>query len=362
VRLYVDLGDVDPDQRSAVRQTPVEEVIARAQRILHPYELDVRHVAWYSVYEVGHRVCDRFDDVPLEQIGQRTPRVFIAGDASHTHSAKAGQGMNVSMQDGFNLGWKLGHVLEGRSPASLLATYSAERQVIGQNIIDFDKRWATMMATPPEQLGSPKQVEAAYARITEFAQGFMTEYPPAVITGGAQHQALASGFPIGKRFKSARVMRVADAKPLHLGHQARADGRWRLYVFADAAPAGEASPTARLADWLLASPTSPLRAQAGAEAWFDAKVIYQQAHTEVDIGRVPAVFMPRVGPFEVIDYERVFTALPTEDIFEARGVSRTGCLVVVRPDQYVAHVLPLDATAELAAFFAGFMRTQSAPV
>ena len=359
-RLYVDLGDVDEQARASIRQTTVEQTIARAQAILRPYTLDVRHVAWYSVYEVGHRVCDRFDDVPSEQAGRRTPRVFIAGDASHTHSAKAGQGMNVSMQDGFNLGWKLAHVLEGRSPESLLATYSAERQVIGQNIIDFDKRWATMMATPPEQLGSPREVEAAYAQITEFAQGFMTQYAPSLITGGGTHQHLAAGFPIGKRFHSARVVRVADARPLHLGHQARADGRWRLYVFADAARAGEASPTAALAAWLAEAHDAPLRAHTpeglDANAWFDVKVIYQQPHTEVDVAHVPDAFKPRVGPWQLVDLENIFAPLPGEDIFAQRAISRDGAIVVVRPDQYVAHVLPLSATAELAAFFRGFMR------
>lgn len=362
-RLYVDLGEVDPVAGGAVRQTTVEQTIARAQSILRPYTLEVRHVAWYSVYEVGHRVCDRFDDVPLAQIGRQMPRVFIAGDASHTHSAKAGQGMNVSMQDGFNLGWKLAHVLEGRSPESLLATYSAERQVIGQDIIDFDKRWATMMATPPEQLGNPQEVEAAYAQITEFAQGFMTQYPPSAITGSAAHQRLAAGFPIGRRFKSARVVRVADARTLHLGHQARADGRWRLYVFADAARAGQDSPTAALAAWLADAPESPLRAHAPAEldasAWFDIKVIYQQPHDAVGIEHVPAVFKPRVGPWRLVDHENVFAPLRGEDIFEQRGIDRAGAVVVVRPDQYVAHVLPLAATAELAAFLRGFLRTRA---
>ena len=96
--------------------------------MLHPYTLDVKTIAWFSVYEVGQRLTDRFDDVPAETAATRLPRVFIAGDACHTHSAKAGQGMNVSMQDAFNLGWKLAAVLEGRSPESLLHTYSAERQ------------------------------------------------------------------------------------------------------------------------------------------------------------------------------------------------------------------------------------------
>ncbi|CAM5222686.1 Phenol 2-monooxygenase OS=Castellaniella defragrans OX=75697 GN=HNR28_002799 PE=3 SV=1 [Castellaniella defragrans] len=183
-RLYVDLGEIPPGDRS-IRQTTVEQTITRAQQILHPYTLDVCEVAWYSVYQVGHRVCDRFDDVPVDQVGQRSPRVFIAGDASHTHSAKAGQGMNVSMQDGFNLGWKLAHVLQGRSPVSLLSTYSAERQEIGQNIIDFDKRWASTMAKRPEEFENPADLENAYLRITEFAQGFMTQYSPSVITGDA---------------------------------------------------------------------------------------------------------------------------------------------------------------------------------
>ena len=98
-------------------------MIAIAQRVLHPYTLEVRDVVWFSVYEVGQRVTDRFDDVLPAQAGSRLPRVFIAGDACHTHSAKAGQGMNVSMQDAFNIGWKLVSVLEGRAGPELLRTY-----------------------------------------------------------------------------------------------------------------------------------------------------------------------------------------------------------------------------------------------
>src|SRR5690625_7466941 len=99
------------------------------------------------------------------------PRVFIAGDACHTHSAKAGQGMNVSLQDGFNLGWKLGYVLSGRSPESLLETYSAERQVVAQNLIDFDREWSTLMAKRPEEFDSPSELEDFYVKTFEFPAG-----------------------------------------------------------------------------------------------------------------------------------------------------------------------------------------------
>ncbi|NUU19694.1 3-hydroxybenzoate 4-monooxygenase [Cellulomonas humilata] len=346
-RMYVDLGEVDPDSHHEVRDTTIEQIVARAQAILHPYTLDVRHVAWHSVYEVGHRLTDRFDDVPVEEHvdghAARTPRVFIAGDACHTHSAKAGQGMNVSMQDGFNLAWKLGYVLTGRSPESLLATYSAERQVVAQNLIDFDKEWSTLMAKTPEELGDPGLLAEFYVRTTEFLFGFMTQYAPSMVVAEPTHQALATGFPVGKRFKSAPVVRVADANPLHLGHQHRADGRWRVYAFADRYASALGAWAERLAGSLAR------------ERVFDVKVVYQQRHADVDIAAVPELFLPRTGPFQLVDYERVFAAHPDDDIFELRGVDRAGCVVVVRPDQYVAAVLPLDAADELVAFLRQFL-------
>jgi phenol 2-monooxygenase len=352
-RMYVDLGEVETGREKSVRATTIDEIIEQANAILHPYRLDVKNVAWHSVYEVGHRLTSRFDDVRVDELGRRSPRVFIAGDACHTHSAKAGQGMNVSIQDGFNLGWKLGHVLEGRSPESLLSTYSAERQVIAKNLIDFDREWSTLMATRPEDLADPTELEDFYMRTIEFPAGFMTEYPPSLVVGEAVHQALATGFPIGKRFKSAPVTRVCDGNPLQLGHLARADGRWRIYVFAPASAGGDER-LAAFADWLAGAPTSPLATtprDADPDAWFDVKVIYPRPHTAVDIISAPDVFRPRVGPFELIDNEKVFAADPDADIFALRGIDAEGVVVVVRPDQYVAHILPLAATDDLAAFF-----------
>jgi phenol 2-monooxygenase len=362
-RMYVDLGEVAADDHRGVRKTTLEQIVAHANQILSPYTLDVRNAAWWSVYEVGHRVTDKFDDVPPEFTGKRDPRVFIAGDACHTHSAKAGQGMNVSIQDGFNLGWKLGQVLDGRSPASLLATYSEERQVIAQELIDFDREWADMMARKPEEFSSPDELAEFYVSTAEFPAGFMTQYRHSTITGQATHQELATGFPIGKRFKSARVMRVADTNPMHLGHHQRADGRWRLYVLADAPAAGEPSQTTDLAEWLANSQYSPLvkftPAGADLDSVFDVKVVYQQRLEEVDIARVPEVFLPRVGPFGLIDYEKVYAVDPERgDFFDERGIDRGGCLVIVRPDQYVAHILPLTARDEITDFFAGSMLPQ----
>jgi phenol 2-monooxygenase (NADPH) len=122
VRLYVELAKLDVGERVANRNITVDEVIAKARRILNPYRLEVKEIPWWSVYEIGQRLTDRFDDVPEEETATRLPSVFIAGDACHTHSPKAGQGMNVSMQDAFNLGWKLASVLRKRCSPSLLHT------------------------------------------------------------------------------------------------------------------------------------------------------------------------------------------------------------------------------------------------
>ncbi|WP_076997487.1 FAD-binding monooxygenase [Variovorax sp. KK3] len=367
VRLYVDLGEVDPNDRGSVRERYTQDkVIEIAQRVLHPYTLDVRDVAWFSVYEVGQRVTDRFDDVPPDAAATRMPRVFIAGDACHTHSAKAGQGMNVSMQDAFNLGWKLVSVLEGRAGPELLRTYSTERHAIAQGLIDFDKQWSRIMASPPKdpahpELGGvdPAELQAYFIRSGRYTAGVATHYPAGTaLTAPATHQDLARGFTIGMRFHSAPVVRLADAKPMQLGHAARADAAWRIYAFADAG--GER--LRALADFLAQSSTSPIRRftpqDADIDSVIDFRAVYQQQHRDLNADRLPSLLLPRKGRFGLIDYEKAFCPdfKNGPDIFVQRGIDRArGAMVVVRPDQYVANVLPLDAHEDLSAYFAGFL-------
>ena len=366
VRLYVDLGEIDPNKREAFRENTQEMVIGTAQRVLRPYTLDVKSVAWFAVYQVGQRVTDRFDDVPADQADSRLPRVFIAGDACHTHSAKAGQGMNVSMQDTFNLGWKLISVLEGRAKPELLRTYTVERHAIAQGLIDFDKEWSKIMASPPKdpnrpELGGldPAELQAYFVKSGRYTAGVATHYPPAtVLTAEATHQNLAKGFTIGMRFHSAPVVRLADAKPVHLGHAAHADGAWRIYAFAD----GSGQRLRKLADFLAESPNSPIRrftpAGANIDSVIDVRAVFQQGHRDLKVEELPSILLPRKGRFGLIDYEKAYCPDLKNglNIFELRGIDREkGAIVVVRPDQYVSNVLPLDAHDELTAHFGRFL-------
>jgi phenol 2-monooxygenase (NADPH) len=365
VRLYVELDKLGADERVSDRNITVDDLIAAVRRILKPYTLDVKEVAWWSVYEIGQRLCDRFDDVPDEEVATRLPRVFIAGDACHTHSPKAGQGMNVSMQDGFNLGWKLASVLRRRCAPHLMQTYSAERQAIAKELIDFDREWAALLAS--SKGFDAAETQSYFVRHGRYTAGTAARYRPSILTGEAIHQQLARGLPIGMRFHSAPVIRLADARPVQLGHTVKADGRWRIFAFAGAEdPAGPNSGIRALCDFLAAAPDSPVRIYTAAnediDAVIDVRAVFQQAHHELAIGAMPPFLLPRKGRYGLCDYEKMFCPdlKSGNDIFTLRGIDRErGCMVVVRPDQYVAHVLPLDGHEELAAFFAGFMTQRS---
>jgi phenol 2-monooxygenase/3-hydroxybenzoate 4-monooxygenase len=366
-RLYVEMDKLSENERVAQRQITVERLIEAAQRIFHPYQLDVKEVAWWSVYEIGQRICDKYDDVAAGQEDSRLPRVFIAGDACHTHSPKAGQGMNCSMQDAFNLGWKLAAVLRGQCPPALLHSYNAERQAVGKQLIDFDSEWARMISDKPaDGKGAgldPKEFQRYFEQHLRFTAGVGTQYRPSLLCGDDRHQGLASGFAVGTRFHSAEVLRVSDARVVQLGHAGKADGRWRLYAFAGKDDAGDDQGGVRaLCRFLEDSPDSPVRRYTAVgqdpDAVFDLRAVFQESHAGLEIGSMPALLWPRKGRHGLHDYEKVFSARLKHgpDIFDLRGVDRErGALVVVRPDQYVAMVLPLDAHRALADFFAGFM-------
>lgn len=368
VRLYIELDKLKEDERVASRNITLDKLVAAAQRILHPYTLEVKETAWWSVYEIGQRLCDKFDDVPAENIDSQLPRVFIAGDACHTHSPKAGQGMNVSMRDGFNLGWKLAAVLRKQAVPEILHSYSAERQGVAKMLIDFDREFARMFSAKPKTGDAeggvdPEEFQKYFVQHGRFTAGTAIQYAPSVLTGADTHQALASGFPLGMRFHSAPVIRLADARSLQLGHVVRADGRWRLFAFAATDDRGqEGGALHALCQYLEGDAASPLRRYtaegADIDSVLDVRAVLQQEHRSLTPGDMPPLLRPLKGRYGLRDYEKVFCPdlKSGQDIFDMRGIDRSqGCMVLVRPDQHVAQVLPLDAHEALSQFFDGFM-------
>lgn len=361
-RMYVELDKLNSDERVSDRNITQDQLVAAAQRIMQPYILDVKDVVWWSIYEIGHRLTDRFDDVPDEERANRIPRVFTAGDACHTHSPKAGQGMNVSMQDTFNLGWKLAHVLQGRSNASLLHSYSGERWLEAKRLVDTDHEWARIMSAPPGMSeldhGDEPRFVRAFKENLEFTGGLAVKYDQSALTADSKYQALATGEEIGRRFHSAPVVRVADAKQMQLGHAAKADGRWRIYAFAGK----DHARLFDLANWLETDPASPVvkhtRKGEDIDAVIDFRAVFQETFDQLSYEKMPSLLIPKTGKLGLQDHEKVFCVdhKGLGDIYDMRGIDRDGgCMIVVRPDQYIANILPLDAYDALGAFFQGIL-------
>src|SRR5690606_29774292 len=126
--------------------------------------------------------------------------------------------------------------------------------------------------------------------------------------------------------------RIADAQRMELGHIHRADGRFRLYLFAgrDESAFGE------LCDWLQASPDSPIvrtlpAPETDLDNLIDVRGILQRPHREVELRTLPSLLLPATGRYRLTDYEKVFSAVTRDsDFYDIRGIDREhGAAVVV---------------------------------
>ena len=241
---------------------------------------------------------------------------------------------------------------------------------MAKELIDFDRKFSKMFSAPPkgspEDKGDgvdPKDFQDYFIKQGRFTAGTAIQYYPSLISAEPIHQHLAKGFEVGMRFHSAPVVRLSDAKPMHLGHTIEADGRWRLFAFAGAGdPTAADSGLSRLCRFLAESPDSPVRKHTpkdeDIDAVFDLRAICQQGFRDFSLDAFPKFLWPHKGKYGLHDYEKVFCPdlKNAKNIYDLRRVNREqGCLVIVRPDQHVANVLPLNAHDELAAYFDRFM-------
>ena len=145
-----------------------------AQAAVKPFELEFESVDWYTIYLVSQRVARHFSVADC---------VFLAGDACHTHSSGAGQGLNTGLHDAVNLAWKLCLVLKGAAHPSLLATYELERRPHVEKLIDLDKDVARLitMQLPEGWKGDPNAdpneiLGAVLAESASFSSGLGISY------------------------------------------------------------------------------------------------------------------------------------------------------------------------------------------
>ncbi|TFK80699.1 hypothetical protein K466DRAFT_503427 [Polyporus arcularius HHB13444] len=358
VRLYVQLSDVDlklvdkQTNRVDKGQASPEKLIETAAKILQPYYLRaLGDVQWWTVYIIGQRVAEKFS---VED------RILIAGDACHTHSPKAGQGMNASMGDTHNLAWKLAYVLRGWADMSLLRTYEAERRKFAQDLIEFDKVWSTLFSGKPRTAQHDDGVTheatlSAFRRFGGFSSGIGIRYAPSIIVEN-KHQDCASKLIVGERMIPHVFIHTADAKPVNIHDLLPADTRFKIVVFvADVTTDVGAVPLRGLAERLTAESSFLRRFGHGNHLdVFDILCITSAERDKVDYTDVPEVFRSHWSKVLVDDID--YAGRSGGGGFAAYGIDpKSGAIVVVRPDGYVGTVAPLDRVEDINAYFSGFM-------
>lgn len=410
VRLYIQLKETprDPatetkvDGQSAANAahkgridrskiTP-ELILKNAQKIFHPYKLDMIDVKWYTAYQIGQRVSPEF---------QKHNRVFIAGDACHTHSPKAGQGMNVSMMDTYNLAWKVAHVVKGLAKPEILATYEEERRQIARDLINFDYKFSRLFSgKPATEDGSEgvslKEFHRVFEKGNEFASGTIVDYEPSLLVkkpvsgiitdsiGVADDgkglafefresfsTSLATNVPVGRRLDSSQVVTQSDAKPIDYADRLLSDGRWRVNVFP-----GDIASNPKLFDFVrefgsyLSSPNSFVKkytpATARIASVIDVLLVHSSLRNEVEWNDFPEAFRARDEAGRM-DYWSIYSDEKSYhkghgQIYKKLGIDpKVGAIIVTRPDGYVSLVTETSSKGieEVASFFDGCLVEQN---
>ncbi|KAI1423263.1 FAD binding domain-containing protein [Xylaria sp. FL1777] len=349
LRLYINLSG----GAAAAKDVTLDQLHDKARQIFQPYTMEFPETTWWSAYVIGQRLADEF---------HAHYRVFLSGDACHTHSPKAGQGMNVSLQDGYNIGWKLAAVLRKQATPKLLETYVLERQKTAADLINFDRYWSKLFSSGNQENGITPEL---FVKAGRYTAGLVTQYEDSMITATAASQAsLASKLSIGMRFPSTRVVRVGDAKQIWLTRALPADSRWHLLVFGgDIQDADTAKRLYKLASDLERLVRAFTPSDSDPDSIFNIILVLSSQRANVELQTIPDIFTPVTGKWKLKDILRVFVDDISYDnthghAYEAYGIDPSkGALVVIRPDQYIARIDPLNNVDGIDSFFSGFLKS-----
>ena len=389
VRLYIQIASSTDKDFNPRKTATVEQVQEAAKNILQPYEIEWDRVEWYSVYPIGQGIADKYT---LDH------RVFMGGDNCHTHSPKAGQGMNTAFHDAINFAWKIHHVESGFADRSILETYEVERRFIAETLLDFDNKYAALFSkrqpsasevqethnstlSGKDDDGPKNEFVEMFKANCEFTSGFGVAYKPNIFNWSPETHPNSSPLfnPPGHKLRSGRIMppsnvtRVSDANVVHLENEIPFNGSFRLFVFGGVA--NDAKCLADLASG-LERPGSFYSRFAGKEnnaaahdnhhemdhphsRFLSVALTIAKPRPQIEISSLPALFQ---------DYSARIYA---DDIWDAKvpeskaaahakvGLEKTGGVVVVRPDGHVGCVVGLvegkATVAALESYFAGFM-------
>ena len=347
VRLYIQLQQVKLGSDGVIDRSNItpDSILAAAKKIVAPYTIDYHYCDWWTAYQVAQRVGTAYSDL--------TKRVLLAGDAVHTHSPKGGQGMNVSMQDTYNLCWKLGAVLNGQMPRAVVATYEAERRPIAHQLIEFDHKASRVFSGKP----SGSEVYEIYMENSLSIANTAVKYAPSNIVAASSRgvtqevdeiepQLFSAKLVLGVRFPYGKVIYHADGRPVHIQELLHSDGRWRVIVFA-----GDITQTAqfeRLDDFgdKLSAPGGLLSKYTYTRPprdLIEVLLVHRNGGSTPELTDYHNVYLP-FDAREGYNYSKILidaseTGQSDGTVYEQFGVDPAkGCVVLTRPDSHVAYI------------------------
>ncbi|KAL2193368.1 FAD binding domain-containing protein [Corynascus similis CBS 632.67] len=362
VRIYIPIAEKIGDNYNAREELTLERILAAARAALSPYTLEAGTVSWWSAYCVTQRVGSHFSC--------HRERAFLVGDAVHTHSPKAGQGLNTSVQDAYNLGWKLRLVLQGRisDPEALLQTYESERRPVAQDLIDFDRGYLKLFTGPSSQF------DTEFLWAMKFSTGLSIRYARSCavqLSRGAEDvrpSLLKADLVPGKRLQNFQAVYQADRVVDRIQRRMRATGAFRVIVFAgDIAEPKLLAKAQRWGEFLadresgLGLVTMPSGGD-NASAWQDVPVEILMVHCanrhQVELLDLHEIYRPWSSD-QGYDYWRVLA--DAESVIEGHGRvyerldidKKRGRCVVIRPDGYIGAITDLDDFQGLRGYFEG---------
>ncbi|HEY6544786.1 MAG TPA: FAD-dependent monooxygenase, partial [Dokdonella sp.] len=187
-RIVVPADGVAPDR------APPPSLEAFQRQLVHVAGRDfgVHSPRWLSRFGDGTRLAERYC----------VDRVLLAGDAAHVHPPVGGQGLNLGMQDAFNLGWKLAGAIAGWAPDDLLDSYGIERRPVAAAVLDNARAQMHLMSTEP----GPQALRRLMAELMDFEEvnRHLTEK---IIATGIRYDFGASHPLVGRRMRDLALSR-----------------------------------------------------------------------------------------------------------------------------------------------------------
>ncbi|PYH91258.1 pentachlorophenol 4-monooxygenase [Aspergillus ellipticus CBS 707.79] len=305
-----------------------EHAKAEAIKSMKPFTLEFESVDWWTLYSINQRVADSY---------LANDRVVLAGDACHTHSSGAAQGMNTGVHDAVNLSWKLGGMIKGWYTADVLKTYESERRPAAQQLIELDKAFSATISgqIPEDYKGSCMDANELFTRYFEqtiqFNIGLGIHYDESVINKAPSTGMISAGW----RGPDALLYRPGSRLPVRLFELTRNCGQWSILLFAGhpAVSRGKLAPAVEALNELAkAIPSGMARFM----------TIFAQSVAEGD---------------RLFDYPRIGNAYFDQDrlAHAAYTIStENGAVVILRPDGLLGHATRLEDVDSAATFLGGF--------